>query len=166
MSTNYKIRLKRFNGTDYDTLNLMSENIIMDSGNDLQTDIVPSNNGILKNIDGTFTVATLGTDYTSIDDSATTSTTKTWSIDKIKTSAGGALYFTNIPVASSTTNCVNLSNSAITSDHVLTNIEFADASGFEGVDKLEWTTSDGLLLINGYTLTATTANITLVKKNN
>lgn len=38
MSTSYKIRLKRFNGTDYDTLNLVSDNIIMSSGNDLQMD--------------------------------------------------------------------------------------------------------------------------------
>lgn len=38
MATSYKIRLKRFNGTDYDTLNLISDNIIMSTGNDLQTD--------------------------------------------------------------------------------------------------------------------------------
>lgn len=38
MATSYKIRLKRFNGTDYDTLNLISDNIIMSSGNNLQTD--------------------------------------------------------------------------------------------------------------------------------
>ena len=51
MATSYKIRLKRFNGTDYDTLNLISDNIIMSSGNNLQTDY---NN--LKNSFDSFTV--------------------------------------------------------------------------------------------------------------
>ena len=46
MSTSYKIRLKRFNGTDYDTLNLVSQNIIMSSGNDLQTDFTNLDNSI------------------------------------------------------------------------------------------------------------------------
>ena len=63
MATNYKIRLKRFNGTDYDTLNLLSSNIIMGTGNTLQSDVIPSTNGIIKNNNGSFQVATLGTDY-------------------------------------------------------------------------------------------------------
>lgn len=63
MATSYKIRLKRFNGTDYDTLNLLSDNIIMSTGNTLQDDIVPNSNGILKNNNGTFNIASLGTDY-------------------------------------------------------------------------------------------------------
>lgn len=46
MATTYKIRLKRFNGTDYDTLNLVSQNIIMSSGNDLQTDFTNLDNSI------------------------------------------------------------------------------------------------------------------------
>lgn len=46
MSTSYKIRLKRFNGTDYDTLNLVSQNVIMSSGNDLQTDFTNLDNSI------------------------------------------------------------------------------------------------------------------------
>ena len=63
MATSYKIRLKRFNGTDYDTLNLVSTNIIMNTGNTLQSDIVPLTNGIIKNNNGVFQVATVGTDY-------------------------------------------------------------------------------------------------------
>ncbi len=46
MATSYKIRLKRFNGTDYDTLNLVSQNVIMSSGNDLQTDFTNLDNSI------------------------------------------------------------------------------------------------------------------------
>lgn len=63
MATNYKIRLKRFNGTDYDTLNFSSSDIIMETGNTLQSDVIPSTNGIIKNNNGSFQVATLGTDY-------------------------------------------------------------------------------------------------------
>ena len=63
MATNYKIRLKRFNGTDYDTLNLLSSNIIMNTGNTLQSDVIPSTNGVIKNNNGSFQIATLGTDY-------------------------------------------------------------------------------------------------------
>lgn len=63
MATSYKIRLRRFNGLDYDTLNLLSENIIMGTGNTLQQDIVPNSNGMLKNSSGVFQIATLGTDY-------------------------------------------------------------------------------------------------------
>ena len=84
MATNYKIKLKRFNGTDYDTLNLLSENIIMNTGNSLQSDIIPNTNGMLKNNDGIFEIANLGSDYTSIDDTLDSSVVKTYSIDKIK----------------------------------------------------------------------------------
>ena len=63
MATSYKIRLKRFNGVDYDTLNLVSSDIIMNTGNTLQSDVIPSTNGIIKNNNGVFQIATLGTDY-------------------------------------------------------------------------------------------------------
>lgn len=87
MATSYKIRLKRFNGLDYDTLNLSSENIIRNNGNTVEQEfnnIIPSSNGMLKNDNGIFNVATLGTDYTAVDDSLTSSTTKTYSINKQK----------------------------------------------------------------------------------
>ena len=63
MATSYKIRLKRFNGVDYDTLNLLSNNIIMNTGHTLQSDLVPASNGILKNSSGVFSIADVGTDY-------------------------------------------------------------------------------------------------------
>ena len=66
MATSYKIRLRRFNGLDYDTLNLLSENIIRNNGNTVEQEfnnIIPSSNGMLKNNNGIFNVATLGTDY-------------------------------------------------------------------------------------------------------
>lgn len=63
MATNYKIRLKRFNGVDFDTLNLLSENIIMNTGNTLQNDVIPNSNGLLKNNSGVFQIAEKGADY-------------------------------------------------------------------------------------------------------
>ena len=62
MATSYKIRLKRFNGVDYDILNLSSDNIIMENGNTLQS-IIPSSNGMVKYNNGVFQTATDGTDY-------------------------------------------------------------------------------------------------------
>lgn len=62
MATSYKIRLKRFNGVDYDILNLSSDNIIMGNGNTLQS-IIPSSNGIVKYNNGVFQTAVDGTDY-------------------------------------------------------------------------------------------------------
>lgn len=39
MAQNYKVRLKRWNGVDFDTLNLSSENILMNSGTNVETAI-------------------------------------------------------------------------------------------------------------------------------
>ena len=73
MATSYKIRLKRFNGTDYDTLNLISDNIIMSSGNNLQTDY--------NNLDGAIDdIVYVG------DDAPTDPNTKIW----LDTDASGA----------------------------------------------------------------------------
>lgn len=73
MATSYKIRLKRFNGTDYDTLNLTSDNIIMSSGNNLQTDY--------NNLDGAIDdIVYVG------DDAPTDPNTKIW----LDTDASGA----------------------------------------------------------------------------
>lgn len=66
MATSYKIRLRRFNGVDYDTLNLSSNSIIMSNGDDLESafqSLFPSSDGIIKNNNGEFVVATKGTDY-------------------------------------------------------------------------------------------------------
>lgn len=64
MAQNYKIRLRRWNGTDFDTLNLSSENILMNSGVTAETAI----NG-----------------KPSINDSST-SATSVWSSSKTNTS--------------------------------------------------------------------------------
>ena len=78
MATSYKIRLKRFNGVDYDTLNLLSNNIIMNTGHTLQSDLVPVGNGILKNGSGVFSIANVGTDYGSASTTITLSA-NSWS---------------------------------------------------------------------------------------
>lgn len=66
MATSYKIRLKRFNGVDYDILNLSSDNIIMSNGDSLENafqNLFPSSDGIIKNDNDEFVIATKGTDY-------------------------------------------------------------------------------------------------------
>lgn len=39
MAQNYKVKLKRWNGIDFDTLNLSSQNVIMNSGQNVETAI-------------------------------------------------------------------------------------------------------------------------------
>lgn len=163
MASNYNIKLKRFNGTDFDTLNFLSENIIMDTGDSLQDDIVPNTNGMLKNDDGVFKVATLGTDYTNINDNLNSSTTQTYSINKIK-SLGGALYLTNIPVLATTGDISTVNNSEITSNHVVAECVFANSSAI--ITDVTWSTSAGILILNGSCNSATTVNIVLVKTSN
>lgn len=164
MGVNYKIKLKRFNGTDYDTLNLLSENIIMNTGNSLQNDIIPNTNGMLKNDNGVFEVATLGTDYTRINDSSNSSSTETWSINKIKTSASGVLYFTNINISATTGDIAIINNEEITANHVVAECVFNNPDNINSV--VTWTTSNGSLVLNGTCISATTANVVLVKKVN
>ena len=164
MGVNYKIKLKRFNGTDYDTLNLLSENIIMNTGDSLQNDIVPNTNGMLKNNDGVFEVATLGTDFTKINDSSDSSSTETWSINKIKVSASGILYFENINVSVATGDIVTINNEAITSNHILIKCDFDNPANI--TRPITWETSNGSLVLNGMCVGTTTANIILAKKTN
>ena len=166
MATSYKIRLRRFNGLDYDTLNLSSENIIRNNGNTVEQEfnnIIPSSNGMLKNNNGVFNVATLGTDYTNINDNLDSSTTQTYSINKIK-SLGGALYLTNIPVLATTGDISTVNNSEITSNHVVAECVFTNSSAI--ITDVTWSTSAGILILNGTCNSATTVNIVLVKTSN
>lgn len=75
-----------------------------------------------------------------------------------------ALYFASVTVTATTGDIVTLSNSAITADHVVASIEFADPSAI--MPGCAWTTSAGELVLTGTCTSATTANITLIKKDN
>lgn len=76
--------------------------------------------------------------------------------------AGGALYFTSVPISATTGDIATVSDAAISSDHVVAGVEFAKPS----VTNAEWTTGAGTLKINGTCSAATTADIVLVLKNN
>ena len=78
--------------------------------------------------------------------------------------AGGALYFTSVPISAMTGNIATVSNAAITSDYVLTSITFANSNYI--TSNVTWTTSSGSLVLNGTCTAATTADIVLVLKNN
>lgn len=103
MATSYKIRLRRFNGVDYDTLNLSSDTIIMSNGNSLENvfqSLFQSSNGIIKSNNGILSVATLGNDYTAVDDTVSSSTVKTRSINKLAELYGVNTALLTIPYSS------------------------------------------------------------------
>ena len=78
--------------------------------------------------------------------------------------AGGALWFTNVAISATTGDIATISNSAITANHVLGRIEWANPPYI--TTDVTWTTSAGSLVLNGTASAATTANILLVLKNN
>lgn len=74
------------------------------------------------------------------------------------------LFFTGVTVSATTGTILSKSDSRITADHVLANIVFANSSAING--SATWTTSAGSMEITGTCITATTADILLVKMNN
>lgn len=50
MAQNYKTRLRRFNGVDWDTLQLSSQDIVMDNGNNLETELANYNYKIYSDV--------------------------------------------------------------------------------------------------------------------
>lgn len=74
------------------------------------------------------------------------------------------LYFDNVTCSATTGNFVSLSNSQITSDHVLLECVFTNPVFI--ITDTTWTTGNGSLTLNGTCTTATTARIVLGKKNN
>lgn len=78
--------------------------------------------------------------------------------------AGGALYFTSVACSATTGDFATVSNAAITADHVVSSVVFANPSAI--TTDVSWTTASGSLTLNGKCTTATTADIVLVKKSN
>ena len=79
-------------------------------------------------------------------------------------SAAGALYFTNVACSATTGDFLSKNDAAITADYVLAECVFANPSVI--TTYVTWTTSSGNITLNGTCLTATTANLVLVKKSN
>lgn len=171
MATSYKIRLRRFNGLDYDTLNLLSENIIRNNGNTVEQEfnnIIPSSNGMLKNNNGIFNIATLGSDYTAVDDTVSSSAVKTRSIDKLTELYGVNTALLTIPYASWTGSGPYTQTITITGVTVTTKTKVdiqTDATAIaqlinDGVTALYIENNNGTL--TAYAIgAATTANITV-----
>lgn len=78
--------------------------------------------------------------------------------------AGGALYYTSVACSAMTGNFATVSNAAITANHVVVSIVFANSSAI--TSDVTWTTASGSLTLNGTCASATTADIVLVLKNN
>ena len=77
---------------------------------------------------------------------------------------GKVLYFTNVAISATTGDIATILNSAITADHVLVEITWASPRRIRS--DVTWTTANGSLTLNGTCAAATTADITLIKKDN
>lgn len=77
---------------------------------------------------------------------------------------GRVLFYTAVPCSALTGNFLVKSDAAITADHVVTECVFANPSVI--TSDVTWTTAAGSLIFNGTCASATTATITLVKKDN
>lgn len=78
--------------------------------------------------------------------------------------AGGALWFTSVAIAATTGDIATITDAAITADHVLGRIEWANPAYI--TTDVTWTSSAGSFVLNGTCSTATTASVLLVLKNN
>ena len=74
------------------------------------------------------------------------------------------LFFENVACSATTGNFLTKSDAKITADHILTECVFANPAAI--TSDVTWTTANGSLTLNGTCTSATTATITLVKKDN
>lgn len=74
------------------------------------------------------------------------------------------LYFKNVPVSVNNGDIATISDTDITNDHVVAEIYWANPSAI--TSNVTWTTSAGNLVLNGNCVTATTANVLIIKKIN
>ena len=74
------------------------------------------------------------------------------------------LFFTSVACSATTGNFASVSDAKITSSHVLVECVFANPAAI--TTDVTWTTSSGSLVLNGTCASATTATITLAKKDN
>ena len=74
------------------------------------------------------------------------------------------LFLTSVACSATTGDFVSVSNSAITANHVVVSVEYANLAAI--TTDVTWTTASGSLKLNGTCASATTATIVLVKKDN
>lgn len=74
------------------------------------------------------------------------------------------LFFSGVACSATTGNFLTKSDAKITADHILTECVFANPAAI--TTDVTWTTANGSLTLNGTCTSATTATITLVKKDN
>lgn len=74
------------------------------------------------------------------------------------------LFLTSVACSALTGDFATVSNAAITANHIVVDIGYTNPSAI--TTDVTWTTSAGSLVLNGTCISATTATITLVKKDN
>ena len=88
----------------------------------------------------------------------------TYSVSRMGIDGADALYFTNVPVYAMTGDIATITDSDITTNHVLAEIEWANPAAI--ASPVTWTSNNGNLVLNGSCSSATTVNVTLIKKIN
>ena len=78
--------------------------------------------------------------------------------------ASKVLFLTDVACSAMTGNFATVSNAAITADHIVVEVVWADPSAI--TTDVTWTTAAGSLVLNGTCASATSATITLIKKDN
>ena len=84
--------------------------------------------------------------------------------DLQETAENKVLFFENVACSATTGNFLTKNDAKITANHILTECVFANPSAI--TTDVTWTTANGSLTFNGTCTSATTATITLVKKDN
>ena len=78
--------------------------------------------------------------------------------------ASKVIFLTNVACSAMTGNFATVSNASITADHIVVDVVWADPSAI--TTDVTWTTAAGSLVLNGTCASATSATITLIKKDN
>lgn len=75
------------------------------------------------------------------------------------------LVLANVACAATTGNFATINNAAITPDHIVVDVVYANPAAITS-DDVTGTTSNGTLVLNGTCVSATSATIILIKKDN
>lgn len=111
---------------------------------------------------GDYTAAQVAYDNS---DSSLSATNTKGALDELANAAeNDVLFLQNVTCNATTGDFAVLTDQAITANHVLVECVFANPAAI--TTDVTWTTANGSLRLNGTCTTATTATITLVKKDN
>lgn len=130
----------------------------------LSADITLSASDIETSTEGVSVQDALGGKQDTISDLETIRSNATNGQTAYTRSTDKVLYLTSVTISAMTGDIATVSDDKITADHVVAEIVFASPTAING--DVTWTTASGSLVLNGKCVSATTANIVLIKKDN